>query len=335
MRLPIPPALQRLGVDGFLLALVAAVALAWAFPAPGVTGGPLHAEFASTVGVAILFFLYGLKLSPKNLRAGLVRWPLHLLVQTTTFLVFPVVVLAFGAVAGGLAVRELALGFFLIAALPSTVSSSVAMTAIAGGNVAGAIFNATLSNLIGVFVTPLWIAWYLSTSGAALELGPVIVKIVLLLLAPVALGQAVRPWLAGWAARRDKLTRHYDRLVIVVIVYNAFADSMVAGVWTQHGIATILGLLVAAIVLFAVVSTLTIGPARALGLPRGDLIAAQFCGSTKSLATGVPMAKVMFGADPTLGVILAPLMVYHLFQLVASSVIARRLAAADATRPRP
>ena len=332
MRLPIPAFLQRLGVDGFMLALAGAVALAWALPGPGVTGGPLHAEFASTIGVAILFFLYGLKLSPKNLRAGLVRWPLHLLVQATTFLVFPAAVIAAGALAGGRVPAEIALGYFLIAALPSTVSSSVAMTAIAGGNVAGAIFNATLSNLIGVFVTPLWITWYLNATGAALNLGPVIFKIVLLLLAPVALGQALRPWLAGWAARTDNLTRHYDRAIIVVIVYNAFSDSMAAGVWTQHGLGTILALLAAAIVLFTAISAITTGPAHALGLPRADLIAAQFCGSTKSLATGVPMAKVMFGADPALGLILAPLMVYHLFQLVASSVIARRLAGG---RPRP
>lgn len=318
--------LAQLGLDGFLLGLICAVALAWAWPQPGASGGVLHAELASTVGVAALFFLYGLKLSPKNLRAGLTRWKLHLIVQSGTFLVFPAVVLAMERVAGAALAPELQLGFFLVAAIPSTVSSSVAMTAIAGGNVAGAIFNATFSSIIGVLATPLWIAWYLAGGGIAMALGPVILKIILLLVVPVIVGQLARRWLAGWAARHDRATRLVDRGLLLVIVYNAFSDSMIAGVWSRHGLATILAALAFAAVLFAIVVALMVGPGRLIGLPRGDLIAALFCGSTKSLATGVPMAKLMFGEAPALGLILAPLMVYHLFQLVVSSVVARRLA---------
>jgi sodium/bile acid cotransporter 7 len=324
--------LAQVGIDGFLLGLVGAVALAWAWPQPGASGGVLHAELASTLGVALLFFLYGLKLSPKNLRAGLARWKLHLIVQCGTFLVFPAVVLGLERLAGDALAAELRLGFFLVAAIPSTVSSSVAMTAIAGGNVAGAIFNATLSSIIGVIATPLWIAWYLAGGGVAMALGPVILKIVLLLVAPVVVGQLARRWLAAWAARHDHATRLVDRGLIVAIVYNAFCDSMLAGVWSQHGAGTIATALGFAAALFALVVALMVLPGRLIGLSRGDLIAALFCGSTKSLATGVPMAKLMFGAVPALGLILAPLMVYHLFQLVASSVIARRLAVTNASR---
>jgi sodium/bile acid cotransporter 7 len=325
--------LAQLGLDGFLLGLVAAVLLAWVWPQPGASGGVLHAELASTVGVGLLFFLYGLKLSPRNLRAGLTRWKLHLIVQSGTFLVFPAVVLAMERLAGGALAPELRLGFFLVAAIPSTVSSSVAMTAIAGGNIAGAIFNATFSSIIGVVATPLWIAWYLAGGGVTLPLGPVILKIVLLLVAPVVVGQLARRWLAGWAARHDRATRLVDRGLILAIVYNAFADSMIAGVWSQHGAGTIATALAFAAVLFALVVALMVLPGRLVGLGRGDLVAALFCGSTKSLATGVPMAKLMFGAVPALGLILAPLMIYHLFQLTASSVIARRLAATAPQRP--
>jgi sodium/bile acid cotransporter 7 len=207
------------------------------------------------------------------------------------------------------------------------------MTAIAGGNVAGAIFNATVSSIIGVVATPLWIAWYLAGGGVALALGPVIVKIVLLLVAPVVVGQLARRWLAGWIARHDAATRLVDRGLILAIVYNAFADSMIAGVWSQHGAGTIATALAFAAVLFALVVALMVLPGRAIGLGRGDLIAALFCGSTKSLATGVPMAKLMFGQMPALGLILAPLMVYHLFQLTASSIIARRFAVTAAALP--
>src|SRR5262249_60293202 len=148
------------------------------------------------------------------------RCRVHLSVQAGTFLIFRAVVLATERLAGGALAPELRLGFFLVAAIPSTVSSSVAMTAIAGGNVAGAIFNATFSSIIGVFATPLWIAWYLAGGGIAMPLGPVILKIVLLLVAPVVVGQLARRWLAGWAARHDRATRLVDRRLILAVVHN-------------------------------------------------------------------------------------------------------------------
>lgn len=313
-------------IDGFLLALVAVVALAIVMPGPGSTGGLLHMNEVSTYGVAVVFFLYGLTLAPEKMKAGIKHWRLHLCVQLCTFVLFPVVVLLFGTPLKRFMTEEVWIGFFYTAALPSTVSSSVAMTSLAHGNVPAAIFNATLSSLIGVFATPLLMAWFLSTSGEAMPLLPVIGKVVLLVLLPIVIGQVARHWLAAWAQRKEKQIKLADRAIILAIVYNSFSDSIVEGVWLGHGALRIVGILVGVVVLFFVIYWLMLIPCRLLGFNRPDTIACLFCASKKSLATGVPLAPIIFGKNPALGLIIAPIMLYHFCQLVIVSVIANRQA---------
>jgi sodium/bile acid cotransporter 7 len=330
--LPVNPFkfLHRFGLDAFLLGLIGAVLLAVAWPQLGKTDGLLHIDLFTNYGVAVVFLLYGLTLAPDRLKAGLMNWRLHLLVQSATFLLFPALVWSLDHLAGDTISPDLKLGFFYLAASPSTISSSVAMTSIARGNVAGAIFNASLSSLIGVLATPLWVNWYLSMSGQSLALGHVILKIVLLVLAPILIGQVLRPWLFGWLSRHMGLVKFLDRATILAIVFNSFADSMADGVWSGRGI-DVLGIIaVTSVGLFFTVFLLLDLTCRLLGFDRADTIAGVFCGTKKSLAAGVPMAKVMFGASPVLGLIIAPIMVYHFLQLVAASVIARRWGARPA-----
>lgn len=321
--------LKKLGLDGFMLALIGAVALSAVWPELGRTGGLARIEYVTGYGVAVVFLLYGLALSPQKLREGLFNWRLHATVQLSTFLLFPLLGLALVSALGGALVPALALGFFFLAALPSTVSSSVAMTSIARGNVPGAIFNASLSSLIGVFLTPLWVNAYLKASGVAFDLWPVILKVVLLVLLPIALGQILRPLLIKWLLRHAALTKLLDRATILAIVLNSFSDSVAEGVWAQHGASTIALIAGLSIGLFGLVYALMQWTCRRLGFDRGDTIACTFCGSKKSLAAGVPMAKVMFGVNPALGpalgLIIAPIMLYHLLQLVMVSYLARRL----------
>ncbi|WP_231879850.1 bile acid:sodium symporter family protein [Crenobacter luteus] len=317
--------LKKLGLDGFMLALIGAVALSAVWPELGRSGGLLRIEVFTGYGVAVVFLLYGLTLSPQKLREGLFNWRLHATVQLSTFLLFPLLGLALVSALGGVLVPALALGFFFLAALPSTVSSSVAMTSIAKGNVPGAIFNASLSSLIGVFLTPLWVNAYLKASGVAFDLWPVILKVVMLVLLPIALGQLLRPLLLKWLTRHAALTRLLDRATILAIVLNSFSDSVAEGVWAEHGASTIALIAGLSVGLFALVYVLMQWACRRLGFDRGDTIACTFCGSKKSLAAGVPMAKVMFGANPALGLIIAPIMLYHFLQLVMVSYLARRL----------
>ncbi|SHH05254.1 solute carrier family 10 (sodium/bile acid cotransporter), member 7 [Kaistia soli DSM 19436] len=313
-------------IDGFLLALVAVVAIAIILPGPGATGGILHMNQVATYGVGVIFFLYGLTLAPEKMKAGVKHWRLHICVQLCTFVLFPVVVLLIGTPLKGFVPPEVWIGFFYIAALPSTVSSSVAMTSLAHGNVPAAIFNATLSSLIGVFATPLLMAWFLSTSGLSMPLLPVIGKIVLLVLLPIIVGQVARHWLAGWAGRNNKQIKLADRAIILAIVYNSFSDSMVEGVWQGHDASLIIEIIVGVIALFFIIYWLMQIPCRLFGFNRADTIACLFCASKKSLATGVPLAPIIFGTIPGLGLIIAPIMLYHFCQLVIVSVIANRQA---------
>jgi len=330
--------MRRFRIDGFLLSLVIVVAAAMVWPTPGATGGFLHVDWISTYGVAVIFFLYGLTLAPEKMRKGMTHWRLHLLVQLSTFVLFPLVVLALHVPLRNVFPPEVWTGFFFIAALPSTVSSSVAMTSLARGNVPVAIFNATLSSLIGVFATPLLMAWFAARTGYGFPLGAVILKVVLLVLLPIVLGQIARRWLGDWATRNHRWLRYADRAIILAIVYGSFSDSMVAGIWSANDVILVLEIIVGVVALFFIVYELMKIPCALLGFDRADTIAALFCGSKKSLATGIPVAKIMFGASPAVGLIIAPLMLYHFCQLVIVSVIASRHAAeaeALAARPSP
>lgn len=318
--------LQRYGLDGFILSLLGVTALAAVWPELCRSGGLIHLDVYATYGVAVVFLLYGLSLSPEKMRAGLLNWRLHCTVQLATFVLFPLLGAALLAVAGSWLAPALALGVFYLCALPSTVSSSVAMTSIAQGNVPGAIFNASLSSLLGVFITPLWVGAFLNTQGISLPLGPVILKIVLLVLAPIVIGQLLRPLLWRWIEAHIQTARLLDRATILAIVANSFADSVHQGVWAQQGMGTLLQLLLISLGLFWLVFGLIGLICRLLKFSREDRIAALFCGSKKSLAAGVPMAGIMFSGNPMLGLIIAPLMLFHLIQLMIASVLARHYA---------
>ncbi len=324
---------QRLSRDWFLVGMVAAVVLAVFFPDFGRTGGPMHAGVVANVGIFGVFFLHGLGLSTKRMKAGVKRWRLHVLVQAFTFGVFPVLWLVLHAAVGRWIPADLSLGFLYLCAVPSTISSSVAMTAIARGNVAGAIFNASLSSLLGIVLTPLILSVLARTTGQALPLGEAVLKLMGLLLLPLVLGQVLRPVLGGWHERHQRSTQVFDRLVILVLVYASFCDSVASGLFARHGVGVLAEALGGAALLLGVVLVLATFAARRARFDKEDEIAAVFCGSKKTLASGVPMARLLFGAHPGLGLIVLPLMFYHLLQLIVGAVLAERYAARPASVP--
>jgi sodium/bile acid cotransporter 7 len=317
---------MKFKVDWFLTGMVLATILAWAFPGPGASGGWMHPEIVTKAGVALIFFLHGLTLSFAALRAGVLNWRLHVFVQVCTYLLFPVLGFALNALIGSRVSPELALGLFFLCALPSTVSSSVAMTAVARGNVAGAVFNATLSSLAGIVLTPLWVAWVMRTAGTAPDIGPVMLDLLKWLVLPLVVGQCLRPWLGARAQAHKAKIGLVDRATILLLVYTSFCDSFQQGVWTGHGVGQVILMSVVCTVLFAVVMGVTAFASRAFGFSRADQIAAIFCGSKKTLASGVPMAKLIFGAHPGIGLILLPIMIYHPLQLLVCGVLAQRWA---------
>lgn len=313
--------------EWFLFALVGAVALASVWPDLGRSGGLLRLEVVSNWGVALVFFLTGLGLSATALRDGALKWRVHVLVQFSTYALFPLLWWGFTAQFGRWLPPNLALGFAYLCALPSTISSSVAMTVLAKGNVPAAIFNASVSSLLGIVLTPLLVALMAGTSGATLPFGEAVWKLTQLLLLPLVAGQLLRPVLLGFYARHKARITLIDRWVIILLVLSAFSDSVASGLWRDHGAELLVKAALGSALFLAVVILLSRFAARAMGMSVEDEIAAVFCGSKKTLASGVPMAKLLFGAHPAVGVIVLPIMFYHQLQLILCSWLAQRYAA--------
>lgn len=315
--------LSALPVDTFLLALLATVGLAAVFPARGAAAEVV--SITAKVAIAVLFWLYGARLSPQQAWHGVRQWRLHLLVLATTFVVFPILGLAARALVPWLLTLDLYNGLLFLCLVPSTVQSSIAFTSIARGHVSAAIVSASLSNIVGVVVTPALVLLLMHTSGAPRVDATAIRDIVLQLLLPFAAGQLMRPWLAGLIARHTVLTKLVDRGSILLVVYTAFSMGMVARIWVSVAVWRVIAVTVVSAVLLAVVLAFTGLIGRLAGLDRGDAIVLLFCGSKKSLASGLPMALVLF-PPATVGVIMLPLMLFHQIQLLVCAVIASRLA---------
>ncbi len=310
--------------DRFSLALIATVALASLWPADGRAA--VWLAHVTTAGIALLFFLHGARLPRQAILAGLKHWRLHLTVLAATFLLFPILGVALHPLASVLLTPDLYLGVLFLCALPSTVQSSIAFTSIARGNIAGAVVAASLSNLAGVFLTPLLVAVLLATQGASGSPWQAIGNILLLLLVPFVLGHLMRPWIGDWVQRRAKLLSFTDQGTILLIVFAAFSDAVVGGLWTLTPMRALLGLLVVSCILLATVMGLITLVSRRLGFEREDRITILFCGSKKSLATGIPMANILFAGNPALGMIVLPVMLFHQIQLMVCAVLAQRYA---------
>jgi sodium/bile acid cotransporter 7 len=316
----------KLKLDYFLTSLVLVVIIGFALPSIGKSHGVLHLDWVTNYGICGVFYLYGLTLVPERMLEGFRNVRVHVAIQLATFVLFPAVVLLFQFAAPHLLPDPVKIGLFYVAALPSTVSSSVAMVSMARGNVPTALFNATLSSLIAVVVTPLWMAWYLQAVGMSVPLLPTLLKVLLLVVLPIALGQVSRIWLAGWIARNAYWVKHADRLIILAIVMNAVSNATAAGIWTHYRPLLLVETAIASMLLFLVIYALATEIARLLGFNREDKITFLFCGSKKSLAMGVPLAPVIFAGLPNLGLIIVPIMVFHFFQLVVISGIASHYA---------
>lgn len=314
----------RRWIDPYLLLLLGTVGLAALLPARGMWAS--IADEAVTIAVALLFFLYGARLAPAAIWAGLSNWRLQLTVFLSTFLLFPVLGVGAYALAEQVLPSGIAIGILFLCLLPSTVQSSIAFTSIARGNVPAALCSASLSNLIGVIITPLLVAALLPHgSGTDFSLGQ-LESIAMQILLPFAAGQAARPLIGGFIVKHRTLTMVVDRGSILLVVYAAFSEGMVAGVWGRVS-PTDLALVLAfnAVLLGIVIATTMIG-SRKLGFPKEDEIAIVFCGSKKSMASGIPMATILFPGG-AVSLIVLPLMIFHQLQLFVCAVLARKYGA--------
>ncbi len=309
--------------DDFTLSLLIVVAIASFLPCSGQTA--VVFEWVTNIAIGMLFFLHGAKLSREAVVAGATHWRLHLLIFLCTFTVFPLIGLALKPLLSPMVTPDLYLGILFLCALPATVQSAIALTAVARGNVAAAICSASASSLLGIFLTPVLVKLLMATSGEAAISFDAMGKILLQLLLPFVLGQIARRWIGGWVVKRRSTLKFVDQGSILLVVYTAFSEAVVGGLWHQVSGTTLIGLLFVCAIVLAIALIFTTYISRALGFSKEDEITIVFCGSKKSLATGIPMAKVLLSSSAA-GAIVLPLMLFHQMQLMVCAVLARRYA---------
>ena len=309
-------------IDGFVAALLAVGVAASLLPCRGTMASLFG--FATDAGIVLLFFLHGAKLSREAILDGLLNWRLQFAALAVTFALFPILGLLLIRIPG--IDPALVAGALYLTLLPSTVQSSIAFTSIAGGNVPAAVCAATLSNLLGMFITPLLVAMLMQVVGGQVHVSLDSVKnIALQLLFPFVVGHCARPWIASWIGRHKSLVGRMDRGTILMVVYTAISASVVDGLWTRLSFMSLIVMTILSCGLLALVLVICWVLAGWLGLTREDSIVLLFCGSKKSLASGVPMAGTLFPAAEV-GIIILPLMIFHQIQLIVCAVIAKRFA---------
>jgi solute carrier family 10 (sodium/bile acid cotransporter), member 7 len=316
--------MSRLIPDRFILLLLGAVLVGWLAPA---TGKALDiARDASNASIFALFFLHGLRLPRAEVARAAKGWRLQVAMVVFSFVVMPMAGLALVHLPGAALPSALVTGILYCAMLPSTVQSAISYSSMAGGNVAASVVGAAVSNLLGIVVTPLLVATIIGAASGMAMGGETVVRIAMLLLLPFALGQVTQRWLGAWAARQKVLLSFFDRLVIVIAVYVAFAGAVASGSLGAVDLAslTLLFTLLSALLAFAFFGAWRLG--AMLGLQRAERISLTFAGAHKSIATGAPMAAILFGSGA--GLIVLPAIIYHMIQLLVSAPIAARLAKA-------
>ncbi len=312
-------------VDGLILALIAMIILAWIFPAPALYSNGLSLDTITQYGISLIFFFYGLKLSPREMRKGLSNFKLHLVVQSSTYILFPLLVIAFRPFVTNTEGQLIWLAIFFLAALPSTVSSSVVMVVMAKGNIPGAIFNASLSGLLGIFITPLWIGLFMDTSGATFNFSNILIRLLLKILLPVLAGLLLHRIFGDLAKKNSKKLALFDKSIILLIVYKSFATSFSSGQLASiHWIELAIVFLAVAALLLIIYQIINL-ISKLVHFNREDHITALFCGSKKSLVHGTVMLSILFNDLNNQGLILLPIMLYHALQLIVISIIAQKM----------
>jgi len=313
---------MKIKIDKFVLSIILVIILAYLFPEWGTEQSKIPIDTMSTIGIAVIFFFYGLKLNLTQLKAGLKNWKLHCLIQGSTFLMFPLLVLLCRPWIQNEAQDTIWVAFFFLAALPSTVSSSVVMVSMAKGNIPAAIFNASISGIIGIVITPLWMGLFVDSTQTNFDFTEIYSKLILQIIVPVVLGLIFQRYWGDFARKHNSKLTLFDKSIILLIIYKSFSSSFKNDVFGVVSVSDLVLFFVGVIMLFTIVYWLTGFLAKKLHLNKQDRIAAQFCGTKKSLVHGTVFSKILFGNLSTLGIVLLPLMLFHATQILIISVLA-------------
>ena len=317
--------MKRFFGDWFITCLFLMILAAWIKPGIGMDLNYIDLNLVINTGVILIFFFYGLKLDWVKMKAGMRNWKMHFAVQLTTFLLFPLLILPFYPLMKNTGYEILWLGMFFLAALPSTVSSSVVMVSIARGNIPGAIFNASISGIIGIVATPLWMSLFLIGQQTGFDFSDVILQLILHIIVPVVAGLVLHRCFMQLVNRYIHKIAAFDKFIILLIVYESFSRSFLSGIFSSVSWKALIGLCLAVVILFYVVLKITGILSRRLNFSRADGITLQFAGTKKSLVHGSVFGSVLFGSVTGAGILLLPIMIYHSYQLFYISIVAQKM----------
>lgn len=317
--------MKRFFGDWFITCLFLMILAAWIKPGIGMDLNYIDLNLVINIGVILIFFFYGLKLDWVKMKAGMRNWKMHFAVQLTTFLLFPLLILPFYPLMKNTGYEILWLGMFFLAALPSTVSSSVVMVSIARGNIPGAIFNASISGIIGIVATPLWMSLFLIGQQTGFDFSDVILQLILHIIVPVVAGLVLHRYFVQLVNRYIHKIAAFDKFIILLIVYESFSRSFLSGIFSSVSWKALIGLCLAVVILFYVVLKITGILSKRLNFSRADRITLQFAGTKKSLVHGSVFGSVLFGSVTGAGILLLPIMIYHSYQLFYISIVAQKM----------
>ncbi|MFC3880829.1 bile acid:sodium symporter family protein [Algoriphagus namhaensis] len=313
--------LRRIGINGLLVGIIFSAFLGYFIPEWGSKDSPIPWGIFTTIGISFIFFFYGVKLDPISLRKGIYNWRLHLLIQSGTYLVFPLVVTLIMPLLPFLT-GNLKVGLWFLSALPSTVSASVVLVNIAKGNLPAAIFNASISSLLGVFITPIWMLVLTGNETSGVEFTGILTQLMLKILLPVILGIVLHRRLYPVLNPYFSKLKYVDQAVIMAIVYTSFSDAFVNDVFSGYSSSSMLGLVLVTGFLYFLIGFFLFFIAKSLGWGMADRITTVFCGAKKSLIQGVVMGKVIFSDPLVLSIVILPVMIFHIQQLIYGSLLA-------------
>lgn len=316
--------MKQIKIDTFLLLTFLIILIAYCFPQLGNQANKGILDNIISIGIAFIFFFYGLKLSIEKIKTGLKNWKLHFVIQFTTFVFFPFIIILFYPYIKGENYFYIWLSFLFLAALPSTVSTSVVMVSIAKGNLPAAIFNASISGLIGVFITPIWMGFFIMNNDVDYNLSYIYLKLIIEILIPVVLGLSLQRYFGDYVLKYVQILNKFDKSVILLIIYKSFAESFEQKIFSEVGTAYLFLVTFLCFLLFYLVYFFTGWVARFLNFNREDTITAQFCGTKKSLVHGTVFSKILIPATIPMGIILLPIMIFHAFQIFVITFIAER-----------
>lgn len=316
--------LKKIRIDTFVIAIVISIILAYFFPQLGASDSPVPMNLISSLGISFIFFFYGLSLSSEAIKSGLKNWKLHVSVQASTFVLFPLLILPFFFLVKDTSYELLWLAFLFMAALPSTVSSSVVMVSLAKGNLPGAIFNASISGIIGIIFTPLWMMPFIKQTDVAFNFSSIYLQLITEIVIPLILGLLLRKYLGQWARNNRVTLNKFDKFIILLIIYKSFVHSFEDKIFSSVSYLEMLTMVGLVLILFFVVYFLTGWIGKLLKFNHADQITNQFCGTKKSLVHGTVFSEALFGQTSLVGIMLLPLMIYHALQILIISVVATK-----------